>query len=236
MDLSLVMFKSDGTRRDFPVTKERVVIGRKPNCDLRIPLSSVSRQHCEIRLQGEEATARDLGSSNGTFHNSVRIQEQTLSAGDELVVGPVVFTIVIDGQPEEIEPVHSYVGEGGDAGSSGATQQEQPAHEGGGEAEPQQLAASGDSMPGQVEEEQYSPTVDLDDPIAALERMADSEQEDNDSATGQDQDASEQAGQQQSDDDEIDLDGLELLDDEDDDQSASNQSGSDQQQNKGGQS
>ena len=81
MDISLVMFKSDGTRRDFPLTQHRTVIGRKRSCDLRIPLTSVSRQHCEIVIEDDTATIRDLGSSNGTYHNSTRVQEQKLSAG-----------------------------------------------------------------------------------------------------------------------------------------------------------
>lgn len=126
MELSLVMFKADGTRREFPVTRDRIVIGRKPTCDLRIPLLSVSRQHCEIKLNDGQVTVRDLGSSNGTFHNSERIQEQTLSPGDELTIGPVVFTVVIDGQPEHIEPVRSLVEDhagksGADSGMTGVT-------------------------------------------------------------------------------------------------------------------
>ena len=41
MQVTLVMFKADGTRRDFPLKKDRIVVGRKNTCDLRIPLSSV---------------------------------------------------------------------------------------------------------------------------------------------------------------------------------------------------
>ena len=62
MEVSLVMFKADGSRRDFPLAKERIVIGRKHDCDLRIPLTSVSREHCEIVLQEDDRVQlRDLG-------------------------------------------------------------------------------------------------------------------------------------------------------------------------------
>ncbi len=208
MNLSLVMFKSDGTRRDFPVTKDRVVIGRKPSCDLRIPLSSVSRQHCEIRMEGDKAVVCDLGSSNGTFHNSVRIQEQELAAGDALIIGPVVFTVVIDGQPEEIEPVHSYLDERGEDGSGHATQ-EQPAHDG---ADLGQGSAEFPAHTG--EEESFSPTADLDDPLAALERMAAAEDDSRDVEFGNpanDEDQQQAQAQNPLDED----DGLELLGDED---------------------
>lgn len=109
MNAQLVMFRADGTRRDFPIKKNRIVLGRTNSCDLRIPLSSVSRKHCELRIEGEQVTLRDLGSSNGTFHNNIRIQEAALDAGDEIGIGPVVFTLVIDGKPEKVRAVRTIV-------------------------------------------------------------------------------------------------------------------------------
>jgi predicted component of type VI protein secretion system len=103
------MFKADGTRRDFPLKPGSLVVGRKNSCELRIPLSSVSRQHCEVTLEGDTLKLRDLGSSNGTYHNSIRVQEAELEAGDEIVVGPVVFTVVVDGVPGDIKPVRTIV-------------------------------------------------------------------------------------------------------------------------------
>ncbi|MEM8739384.1 MAG: FHA domain-containing protein [Planctomycetota bacterium] len=120
MDASLVMFKADGSRRDFPLRPGPMVIGRKNSCELRIPLSSVSRQHCEVSFEGDTIKLRDLGSSNGTYHNSIRVQEAELAAGDEVVVGPVVFTLVVDGVPGEIKPVRTVVASA-DPQSSGAT-------------------------------------------------------------------------------------------------------------------
>lgn len=174
MDVSLVMFKADGTRRDFPVAKPRVVIGRTNTCDLRIPVSSVSRQHCEVVVDGDTIRVKDLGSSNGTYHNSVRIQQATVHAGDEVVVGPVVFTVVVDGQPSDIKPTRSLVDQASaDSGTPSPTLQ---SHVAGESSAPLALDAS-DEMPAFVEAENHSPTVDLDDPIAALEALAQSESE-----------------------------------------------------------
>ncbi len=106
MDAKLVMFKNDGQRKDFPVTGPTVSVGRGEDCDLRVPLLSVSRRHCELTVTGEEMKVRDLGSSNGTYLNNNRISEEvTLKAGDRLAVGPVIFTVQIDGKPEDIQPV-----------------------------------------------------------------------------------------------------------------------------------
>jgi pSer/pThr/pTyr-binding forkhead associated (FHA) protein len=154
-----------------------VVVGRKANCDLRIPLTSVSRQHCQITVDGEKIAVKDLGSSNGTYHNSVRVQEASLSAGDELVVGPVVFTLVVDGQPGQIKPVRTIV------------TNDQGVHETAGSratsagASASSVGSVVDSdealdIPSNIEEEESTPTVDLDDPIAALEAMANSEDSD----------------------------------------------------------
>lgn len=107
------MFKADGERRDFPIEKTVITIGRKHTCDLRIPLGIVSREHCQVEVKDDQLHVRDLGSSNGTYHNSERVQEATLEAGDTLVIGPVHFTVVVDGQPAEIaEPVKTVLPEG----------------------------------------------------------------------------------------------------------------------------
>ena len=103
------MFKSDGSRRDFPLSRDRIVIGRTNEAGLRIPLSSVSRKHCEIAIEDGVVRLRDLGSSNGTLHNSERVKEAVLAAGDQVEVGPVVFIVVIDGVPAEIKQVRSLV-------------------------------------------------------------------------------------------------------------------------------
>lgn len=171
-NLVLAMFKSDGTRRDFPLVKDRIIIGRKVNCDLRIPLTSVSRQHCEITVDDGKVNIKDLGSSNGTYHNSVRVQEATLSAGDELVIGPVVFTLIVDGQPAEIKPIRTIVkGEEADVTAAAAASAQSS-------SQASAIAADAieeiDDLPELIEDEDdTTPTIELDDdPIAALESLA----------------------------------------------------------------
>ncbi len=181
MQVTLVMFKSDSTRREFPIKPEGFVIGRKNTCDLRIPLSSVSRQHCEVRVESGKVLVRDVGSSNGTYHNNIRVTEAVLAAGDELVVGPVVFTVVIDGKPEGIKPVRSLVESPGDMQGSSLVLPadlmevpDAPTDSGIGDTIADDLGEL-DSEPG--------PPIDLDngeDPIAALDRLAEMELPDTD--------------------------------------------------------
>lgn len=105
MDVKLVMFKKDGQRKDFAITNKTTIVGRSEECNLRIPLLSISRQHCELVKTDDELQVRDLASSNGTYVNNHRVNEKVLKAGDRIAIGPMIFTVQIDGQPEEVAPV-----------------------------------------------------------------------------------------------------------------------------------
>lgn len=96
------MLRNDGTRKCFTLASDYLLIGRLPSCDLRIPLASVSRRHCELRIVGDQVILRDLGSSNGTFLNNTRIQEAQVHAGDRIRIGPVTFLAVVNGEPAEV--------------------------------------------------------------------------------------------------------------------------------------
>jgi hypothetical protein len=101
MQVVMVMFRADGERRSFSLTRDLTVIGRREDCDLRIPLGDVSRKHCRVVRSGDVVSLEDLGSSNGTFVNGQRITETVLNAGDTVQIGPVVFCVQIDGVPAE---------------------------------------------------------------------------------------------------------------------------------------
>lgn len=102
MKVVLVLFK-DGQRREFPLNGT-VTIGRREDAKLRIPTPDVSRQHCELKIEGESLVVRDLGSSNGTLVNGQKAMMQKLKAGDLLTVGPAQFIVQIDGKPADINP------------------------------------------------------------------------------------------------------------------------------------
>jgi predicted component of type VI protein secretion system len=106
MQVVLVMFRADGERRSFSIVRDMTVVGRREDCDLRIPLGEVSRKHCRIIKDGDSIRLEDLGSSNGTYHNGQRCREATLGPGDTLQIGPVTFMVQVDGVPadEDMQP------------------------------------------------------------------------------------------------------------------------------------
>jgi pSer/pThr/pTyr-binding forkhead associated (FHA) protein len=103
--IALVLLRDEVEhRRRFDLSGPATVIGRREECDLRIPLGDVSRKHCAI-LRGDEGELRlhDLGSSNGTYVNGRRVQESPLLAGDVIRVGSLKFLVQVDGAPADVE-------------------------------------------------------------------------------------------------------------------------------------
>jgi pSer/pThr/pTyr-binding forkhead associated (FHA) protein len=101
MQVALIVMRADGERRSFELRRAVTLLGRREDCDLRIPLADVSRKHCRFVMQEESVRLEDLGSSNGTFHNGMRITESELHPGDTVKIGPAVFIVQIDGVPAE---------------------------------------------------------------------------------------------------------------------------------------
>lgn len=64
-----------------------VTLGRSAECDIVVPDEAVSRRHCRFDWTFDGYRVVDLGSSNGTCANEVRITEHVLSDADILSVG-----------------------------------------------------------------------------------------------------------------------------------------------------
>ncbi|MDX2146286.1 MAG: FHA domain-containing protein [Planctomycetota bacterium] len=120
MKASLILVTEDGKSREIPLSKGQTTIGRESDCAIRVPVSSVSRHHCQVRLEGDMVKIADLKSSNGTYVNRALIAgEKELVAGDVINVGPAVFVIRINGDPAEVDAKATY--ELGNAGTLAAS-------------------------------------------------------------------------------------------------------------------
>ena len=65
------------------------VLGRSNDTDHQINDPTVSSFHCEIELQDGAMVVKDLGSTNGTFINSIPVQQSVLQPGQSLRLGCV---------------------------------------------------------------------------------------------------------------------------------------------------
>ncbi len=74
--------------------------GRHPESDIFLDDITVSRRHVEVEPRSDGAMViRDVGSLNGTYVNRERIDEVTLSGGDEVQIGKfkLVYLVAGDG-------------------------------------------------------------------------------------------------------------------------------------------
>jgi pSer/pThr/pTyr-binding forkhead associated (FHA) protein len=101
VDINLVLLKKSGNNKAFRLPGAVTTLGRREDCDLRIPLADVSRRHCQIEFKEDAVKVRDIGSSNGTWLNGKKLEEETLlGSGDILKVGSAFFGVQINGSPD----------------------------------------------------------------------------------------------------------------------------------------
>jgi len=88
---ALLCLTSDGPR-PFALAKGTITIGRSSDCDIQILTHFVSREHARLTVSPRGGVLiEDLGSTNGVFVNSVRIDRQELHHGDLVTVGESQF-------------------------------------------------------------------------------------------------------------------------------------------------
>jgi pSer/pThr/pTyr-binding forkhead associated (FHA) protein len=107
MPVTLLVRAEEGSpQRALTFDGERVVVGRGPSSDVRLPDPSVSHRHATLRHGGAGSSRGwvvvDEGSTNGTFVGGVRISpgaSRALRHGDLVRVGRVWLEVRIDQAP-----------------------------------------------------------------------------------------------------------------------------------------
>ena len=84
--LELVVGRGSTARR-VQLRDRPIHVGRDPGNELVLDDLAVSARHCRIEPLRGAALVRDLGSSNGTFVNGVRVERGSIGAGAALRVG-----------------------------------------------------------------------------------------------------------------------------------------------------
>ena len=90
-ELTLLVVEGPGAGRRLPLGSEALVVGKDPEADLCVPDATVSRRHCVIESTPQGHRIRDLGSTNGTCVDGIRITEAFLRVGARIKVGNVVL-------------------------------------------------------------------------------------------------------------------------------------------------
>ena len=87
---------ADGGRslEKVPIHNLPFRIGRLDELDLTLPFQSISKRHAELHLDNDTLTLKDLASTNGTFVNRRRVEEEVaLQEGDILHFAEIEFRV-----------------------------------------------------------------------------------------------------------------------------------------------
>lgn len=82
--------------RDWPLRHGTTIIGRGEEADIRLPDVGMSRRHARLAFDGHSAVLTDMGSTNGTLINGIRIGEQLLNSGDYIQFGGTTLVYQAD--------------------------------------------------------------------------------------------------------------------------------------------
>jgi serine phosphatase RsbU (regulator of sigma subunit) len=81
-----------GTPQAYTIDSREVVLGRQPDVDIRLDAREVSRRHARVFTEGSQFFIEDLGSSNGTYLNSTRLDGKAeLHEQDQIRIGPYLL-------------------------------------------------------------------------------------------------------------------------------------------------
>lgn len=83
----LIVKRGPNAGSKFFLDSDSTVIGRHPESDIFLDDVTVSRKHAEIRRDENGFGLHDVGSLNGTYVNRERVEDASLSSGDEIQVG-----------------------------------------------------------------------------------------------------------------------------------------------------
>ncbi len=102
---TLVLIEPSGSRRPVPLPHTPVSIGRRPESDIHLRDSRISRQHAIIRAEDGHYLIEDSRSRHGTFVNGERVEEpRELVAGDRIDFGvPDSYSLLFVTEEEGLE-------------------------------------------------------------------------------------------------------------------------------------
>ncbi|MGC8915809.1 MAG: FHA domain-containing protein [Thermoanaerobaculum sp.] len=92
---SLAVILGADAGKVFRIEKPRVVLGRGAGCDIQLTDSEVSRRHAMLEIRGDDVTLKDLGSTNGTFVDGVRVNQASLASQQEFSLGTTTLMLIV---------------------------------------------------------------------------------------------------------------------------------------------
>ena len=83
----VTLIQQAGPEQEFELSKASIVIGRAMTSDIVLSDARLSRSHARLECGPSGCTLIDLGSSNGSRVNGVRVEQAVLKPGDQITLG-----------------------------------------------------------------------------------------------------------------------------------------------------
>jgi diguanylate cyclase (GGDEF)-like protein len=83
----LVVLAGTSVGEMYKIEGEKTVIGRGQHAQIRLLDDGISREHAQLVIRGEHVVLEDLGSTNGTYCNGLKVDKKELADGDKILVG-----------------------------------------------------------------------------------------------------------------------------------------------------
>jgi hypothetical protein len=90
-----VVANVNGTVQTIPLPSPVTTVGRDKSSDIQIDSNAVSRNHFQVIFQNGTYTLQDIGSTNGTYLNGIKITQSPLRHGDVIGAGGLTFNFFI---------------------------------------------------------------------------------------------------------------------------------------------
>jgi pSer/pThr/pTyr-binding forkhead associated (FHA) protein len=99
----ILVYLNNELVQERELDKERVVVGRLPDNDVSLPHPTVSGHHAMFISIRNDTFLEDLGSTNGTKVNNMKVNKYLLQDGDEIKVGRYVIKYLFEPQGMVLE-------------------------------------------------------------------------------------------------------------------------------------
>ncbi len=94
MAIEILVKSEDGTTHQLVIKKDKITIGRSKRCNLALTDPMLSGNHCSFFLQDNHLIFKDLGSTNGSFVNNVKMTDARIYLGDVVRIGRTEVSII----------------------------------------------------------------------------------------------------------------------------------------------
>ncbi len=101
MPAKLILSLNNSVLGEFPLDKERIILGRKAENDIQVDNLAVSGQHAAIITILSDSFLEDLDSTNGTYVNGKLVKKHALKNGDVITIGKHELKYVNDEASDE---------------------------------------------------------------------------------------------------------------------------------------